>query len=322
VNLDHLKVFYVAAMKKNFSETAKVIHLSQPTVSQQIQQLESTLSVKLFERTTKSIKLTDSGRVLYDYAEKILQLVEKAKKELHLLSQSIHGDLQIGASLTIGEYILPYLLGKFSKEYPKIDLLMKTYNSRQIVELLENREIDLGFVEAPVPGKNLSQCPFLDDELVVIASALEPDPQLENRDCITAEELFRLPVILREPGSGTRQVIEDALRQNHLDPGKLQVVLELGNTESIKATVESGLGISIISRSAIQKELRLGSLKMMKVQGIHLQRFFSIVYDRSRIMPVHVEAFLQYVLKHADLLRHQLRLQDAAADCISQNDAG
>ena len=302
MNLDHLKVFYVAATKKNFSETAKIMHLSQPTVSLQIQQLESTLNVKLFERTTKSIKLTDFGKVLFDYAEKILHLVDQAKKELYLLSESIHGELNVGASLTTGEYILPYLLGSFAKAYPKINLLMKTYNSHQIIQQLENEEIHIGFIEAPIEHEHLYQYPFLTDELVVISSVSDPPPLLKNKKFITANELFSLPIILREPGSGTRQVMEDRLRENQLDPTKLNVVLELGSTESIKATVESGLGISVISESSIQKELKLGTLKKVNIRGINLQRYFYLVYLENKIMPSTADVFLKFVLKNVDSL--------------------
>jgi LysR family transcriptional regulator, transcriptional activator of the cysJI operon len=305
VNLDHLKVFYMAATKKNFSETAKHMHLSQPTVSLQIQQLESSLNVKLFERTTKSIKLTDFGRVLFDYAAKILQLIDQAKKELYLLSESIHGELNVGASLTTGEYILPYLLGAFAKEYPQVNLLMKTYNSHQIIQQLEDEEIHIGFIEAPIEHEHLYQFPFLSDELVVISSATDPSSFLKGKKFITPHELFSLPIILREPGSGTRQVLEDRLRENQLDPAKLNVVLELGSTESIKATVETGLGISIISESSIQKELKLGTLKKVNIRGINLQRYFYLVYLKNKIIPSTADVFLQFVLKNVDSLLTQ-----------------
>jgi LysR family transcriptional regulator, transcriptional activator of the cysJI operon len=298
MNLEHLKVFHLAATKKNFSETAKVLHLSQPSVSMQIQQLESQLDIKLFERTTKHMELTESGKVLFKYAEEILRLVGKAKKDIAMLAGSIHGNLQVGASLTIGEYLLPYLLGNFSREFPHIKLLLRTDNSNHIIQQVLDGEIQIGFIEAPITHPKIQQHAFLEDELVVIASTKEPHPLIIDKDTITPGELFALPLILREPGSGTRQVMEESLKSSKLDPEQLNVVLELGNTESIKAVVESGLGISIISASCIQKELQLGTLRKIKIQGIKLWRQFYLVYDVNKVLSSASEAFIQYILNY------------------------
>ncbi|UFJ38929.1 LysR family transcriptional regulator [Brevibacillus humidisoli] len=296
MNLDQLKVFHVAALKKNFSETGKILHLSQPSISLQIQQLEASLNTKLFERTTKTIRLTDSGKLLFDYAEQIIHLVEKAKKDLALLEGSIHGDLHIGASLTIGEHLLPYLLGRFKREYPKVHLLMKIDNSHEIVEQLKNGTIHLGFIEAPIAHPDLVQHPLMEDELVLICSAREPHPLIGHRDSIAAHELFSLPFIMRERGSGTRQVMEESLRSNRLDPDKLRIELELANTESIKAAVESGMGVSILSQSAIGKELQLNTLRKVNIQGIKLRRSFNVLYEKNRVLSLPSEAFLHYIL--------------------------
>lgn len=298
MNLDHLKVFYVAATKRNFSETAKALHLSQPTVSLQIQQLETSLNCKLFERTTKNIRLTDSGKLLFRYAEQILQLINKTKKELALLSDSIHGDLKIGASLTIGEYILPYMIGKYRKEYPKVTLFMHIFNSNQIIQELLDEQIDLGFIESPISNPELVHLPFMEDELIIISSATENHPLIGAREIITPEELFTLPLIFREQGSGTRQVLEESLRKHQLDPSRLHIILELASTESIKAAVESGMALSIISQSAIQKELTLGTLRKLRIQGISLMRNFYAVFDKRRLNSLQADAFLDYVLKH------------------------
>lgn len=301
MNFDHLKVFYVAATKRNFSETAKALHLSQPTVSLQIQQLEAYLEVKLFERTTKNIKLTDSGQLLFQNAERILHLVNQTKKELALLSESIHGSLNIGASLTIGEYILPYMIGKYQKEYPKVNLSLNIYNSTQIIQQLRYEEIDLGFIESSISHPELVHLPFLEDELILIGSTKNPHPMIGDRESITPDELFSLPLILREHGSGTRQVMEESLLKNQLDPSKLNIILELGSTESIKSTVESGMGLSIISKSAIQKELMLGSLRTIRLQGISLLRSFVAVFDRNRLLSVPADAFLEFLLKQYNM---------------------
>ncbi len=296
MNLDHLKVFYTAATKKNFSETGKIHHLSQPSVSLQIKSLEETLKVKLFNRTTKKIELTDSGILLFDYVRRIVEIVDKAEKDLALLSGSIHGNLFIGASLTIGEHLLPYTLGKFKQEYPQVNLIMKIYNSKQIINKIIDEEVDLGFIEAPMFHPSLECKPFLEDELVIISSGKSDNSLIGEKEILTPEELFSLPFILREEGSGTRQVMEDTLRSHHLDPTNLNVVLELENTESIKATVESGMGVSIISLTAIQKELKLGTLRKIKLQGLNLRRNFYIVHSKAKVLSLPSEAFLNYIM--------------------------
>lgn len=301
MNLDHLRVFHIAAMKRNFSETAKILHLSQPSVSLQIQQLEESLRVKLFERTTRTIKLTNSGKVLLRYAERIFQFINEAEKELTALSKSIHGELNIGASTTIGEHILPYLLGPFKLEYPLVNLLMKIGNSHTIIEQLLNQEIHIGFVEAMYTHPRLNNHPFLDDELVVICSKKNPPPTLVGKDVLTPQDLFSLPLILRERGSGTRQVIDESLRTIELNPDELHVVLESGNTESVKAAVETGMGISILSKYAIRKELQLNTLQEVKIKGINMHRYFYLVYDKNKIQSAAATTFIDLVRQKFDM---------------------
>ena len=295
MNLDHLKVFYTAATKLNFSETAKVHHLSQPSISSQMRNLEESLNVKLFERTTKKITLTDSGVLLQSYVKLILEVVNKAEKEIALLSNSIHGDLAIDASLTIGENLLPYMLGKFKQKYPFVNLIMKIHNSQQIIEKVIHEEIDLGFIEAPMTHPSVYCKPFLDDELVIITSTKKLNPLIDNRNTLTPYELFSLPIILRERGSGTRKVIEETLQKNNLNPSNLNIMLELENTESIKAIVESGMGISIISQTAIKKELALKTLRTIRIEGINLKRSFYIVQKKEKILSLPAESFVNFL---------------------------
>ncbi|MFZ4451263.1 selenium metabolism-associated LysR family transcriptional regulator [Salibacterium aidingense] len=294
MNLEHLKAFYILANHQNFSATAKILHLAQPTVSLQIKNLEQALDATLFERTTKSVKLTPSGEILYKYADQIFSLVRQTEKELDMLSETIHGDLNIGASLTIGEHILPYVLGRFRKEFPHIHLNLKVYNSEQIMEHLGNDEIDLGFIESTKSYPDYNQLAFLEDELVVTASASSSSPVNPQKQEIWPEELFDFPIIMRERGSGTRQVVENHLQNHGLDPGKLDVIMELEHTESIKSAVESGLGIMIISKNAIKKELKLGTLRQIPIHGIRLRRFFHAVYKQEKLT-LSSESFLSFI---------------------------
>ncbi|WP_286228756.1 selenium metabolism-associated LysR family transcriptional regulator [Neobacillus mesonae] len=289
MNLEHLKVFFTAATKKNFSETAKVLHLSQPSVSLHIKHLEEYLNTTLFDRSTKKMELTHAGTILFSYAEQLIQLVNQVEKDISLLSDTIHGDLRLGASLTIGEYLLPYYLGDFIKQYPEVNLSLTVDNSFQIIEKLLDGKIDLGFIEAAIPRKEIESLPFLEDELVIISSARDPHPLLAG-ESIEPELLFSLPIIAREHGSGTRQVLETNLLKHQLEFEQLKIIMELENTESIKSAVESGLGVGIISKTTIQKELNLGLLKQTRIKGIPLKRFFYLIH-RKQVLSMASDAF-------------------------------
>jgi LysR family transcriptional regulator, transcriptional activator of the cysJI operon len=295
LNLEHLKVFYTAAKKKSFSETAKILHMSQPNISLQIRQLEESLNIKLFKRTTRKIDLTPAGHLLFHSAEKIFDLIYEAKKEITLLSDSTHGVLNIGASITIGEHILPYVLGSYRKEYPNVHIILEICNSEQVIEKLVNEEIHLAFVQSMITYPKFRQRPFFEDELIIIAAHDFEHPKTDGlEDSIDIEDIFSLPLILRESRSGTRQVMENYLKQNHFDPDKLDIILELGNTQSIKSAVESGMGISIISKASVQHELRLNTLRQLKIKGMYLKRDFYSIYDEKKLTPAS-ESFLNFI---------------------------
>ncbi|MFE4430336.1 LysR substrate-binding domain-containing protein [Peribacillus butanolivorans] len=208
----------------------------------------------------------------------------------------MHGNLIIGASLTIGEHILPYLFGKFIKEYPNINIIFKIYNSQQIIEKLNDEEIHLGFIESMISYPEFIQESFLEDELVIVSS-YESANIPDDNDYISVDQLFSLPFILREKGSGTRQVIEENLRKNNLNPEKLNIILELENTESIKSAVESGMGISIISKAAVQKELSLKTLRRLFIKELNLKRsLYSIYYDNT--LTLTGETFLSFIVEY------------------------
>ncbi|MFI8577837.1 selenium metabolism-associated LysR family transcriptional regulator [Rossellomorea aquimaris] len=280
MNLDYLKVFYVVANNKSFSKTATDLHLSQSSVSTQIKQLEEQWGCQLLERTTKKISLTPSGEILYKKVNQFFALMNETKNELEELKGTVHGDLKIGASLTIGEHILPVLLANFLKAYPKVKPQLKVYNSEQIVEKLLKHEINLGFIESMLSYPTLKQVPFLRDELIIITSPQHP---LTQHQQVSIEDFLTLPFIIREKGSGTRQVMEDTLRKGGVDASKLNVIMELEHTESIKSSVEAGMGISIISKSAVQKELGLQTLKQLTIEGISLYRDLYMIYHEEAL---------------------------------------
>ncbi|WP_096439284.1 selenium metabolism-associated LysR family transcriptional regulator [Alteribacter populi] len=292
MNYEQLRTFLSVAEKKSFSETAKLLFLSQPTITSQIKSLEKHLNTSLFERSTKQVELTKSGELLYKYAKEIIKISESAEKEIVKLHGEIQGRLIIACSLTVGENVLPRLLGSFKKNYPLIDLSVDITNTNQILQKIKDHVLDLGLIEAPVEDPQLVLEPFMEDELVLIA---KPGFFEKEKMNVSIEELVKLPLVLREKGSGTRTVMAQHLISGGLNPAHLNIVFELGSTEAIKSAVENGLGVSIISKSAIKKELRLQSLKAYSIKNILLSRHFYIVYHRDTVLKQTVEPFIQLI---------------------------
>lgn len=294
MNFDHLKVFAAVAHTKNFTKAAKYLHMSQPSVSATVRQLEKQLGTSLFERTTKTVTLTSSGKLLLKRSQEITNLVNQTEKEFELINKSLQGNLLLGTSLTIGEHIMPHLLGRYKKSNPNVNIKMKVSNSEQIMEKISTEELEIGFIETAYVDPKFVYYPFLEDELFVIASVEFSERYFCNTSTIPIEEFLKLPFIIRESGSGTRHVIEENLRSHKLDPSKLKVILELEHTESIKSAVEAGIGVSILSKAAIKKELMLGTLKTHRIRGINFKRYFYTIYMEGRISHTG-ESFLEFI---------------------------
>jgi DNA-binding transcriptional LysR family regulator len=271
-----LLVFVTVVEKKNFSRAAEALNLTQPAVSQQIHSLEDYYQVKLFERNNKRVELTQAGELLYPYALQILRLHQEAYQSISDLLGLVTGKLTIGASLTIGEYVLPRLLAYFTKQYPDVEIAVTIGNTEMIAEYALTNRIDIGLVEGPVKPANLVISPFLEDELILIvppyhrfASQSEVDvPDLEN-------EIF----IVREAGSGTRFALTEILHSLQIHSRRN---IQFGSTQAIKEAVEFGLGVSFISKWSIQKELKLKSLYALRIKDHSLVREFSVLWKKDR----------------------------------------
>lgn len=290
MNYERLKTFIAVAEKKSFSEAAKILFVTQPTITSQIKALEEELNTKLFERTTKKVEMTESAVILYKYAREIIRLSDSAQKEIVKIEDIMHGDLSMGCSLTIGEYILPLYLKKFKELYPLIRMNVAISNSNKIVSNLKDQLIDVGLIETPIDDPHIIVEPFLADELILIAA---PNYFQEKETKISMEQLKHTPLIMREVGSGTRAVVEEYLNQAGMSINELNVVMELGSTEAIKATVESGLGVSIISKHAIIKEQQLQLLTPYHVQGVSFYRYFYIAFRKEQILKSTTELFIE-----------------------------
>jgi DNA-binding transcriptional LysR family regulator len=294
LNYHQVKVFITVAEKKSFSETAKILHMSQPTVTSQIKALEAELNTKLLNRNTKHVELTSSGEIFFRYGKEILNLTDLIQKEISGLSDTLEGGLVIGASLTTGEVMLPQFLGDFKQLYPKIRISIEVTNTEQIISKIRDGILDIGLIEAPIKASDLEVVPFRQDELVLITSPKFHHPLLdENHAMAKPSLLLDSPLILRERGSGTRKVLEDGLNRIGMNLDHIQPYIELGSTEAIKSLVEQNLGISVISRMAIEKELKLQSLKMYRFQQLSLTRQFFYVHKKKAVLPHQAEVFIK-----------------------------
>jgi LysR family transcriptional regulator, transcriptional activator of the cysJI operon len=271
-----LVVFRAVAEQHSFSKAAEELYLTQPAVSLQIKALEEDVGVQLFDRTGTRIVLTEAGEVLLEYSRQANALFVKAEHEIAALSGDHAGQLALGASTTIAQYLLPRLLGEFAREHPRVHPTMISGNTEQIVEAVEERKIDLGLLEGPARSRDVKTEPFLADELVLIVSAAH---EWAERKSIPCSQIATAPLLMRERGSGTRRVVEMALARQGVKANALRIVMELDSTEAIKSAVEAGFGIGFVSRWAIAKDLRLDTtFRIVEVQELSIKRDFLLAY--------------------------------------------
>jgi len=290
---DHkLRVFCTVAETKSFSKASEIIHLTQPAVSLQVQALEEIYETKLFDRSGGSVTLTPAGELLYRYSKDILGLYASARKDINAMMGLVKGNLSVGASTTIGNYLLPSVLVAFRKNHPRISINLIVGNTKLVMDKLLTGEIDLGLVEGDVTKQKLVVEKLIPDELVVIMS---PDHDWARRKNISVSELIKEPFIMREEGSGTRQMIEKRLMESKVDPASLRVSLFLGSTEAIKTAVEDGLGLSIISSWAAKKELKGGALQAATFKDAKFTRNFSLIQRKKGFSSHTMEEFLEFL---------------------------
>jgi DNA-binding transcriptional LysR family regulator len=291
-----LQVFYTVARLLSFTKAAESLHMTQPAVTFQIRQLEEYFNTRLFDRTHNKISLTEAGEQVFTYAERIIGLYNEMDNQIRTLTGDVIGVLVIGASTTIAEYRIPSLLGRFQAQFSDVKVRLKVSNTVGIVHMVEDNEIDVGIVEAPVTNKNLVVKVCWHDQLMAVCP---PDHPLAKKDSINIHEILPFPFICREEGSGTLDVIATYLKKNGLTLNDLNLIMEFGSPESIKSAVESGLGVTLISESTLHKELKLGTLAAVPVEP-PMTRPFSIVYQRQKFRLRAMEEFLNFAEKHCD----------------------
>ncbi len=295
ISFHMLHIFYTVAEKGTFSAAAQSLHMTQPGVTMQIQALEEHFGAKVFRRLPKAVELTDAGLALLPFARKMVELMGETDREMSRFTRELKGRLELGTSLTIGEYILPRLIGPFNREFPHITVSMKVMNTAQIVEELLAHTLTFGLVEAETPHPDLIAEPLLRDELKLVLPA---GHELMRQERIAFEDLCRYPFIMRESGSGTRKIVEEALVRAGHSPGSLRIAMDLGSTGAIKSAVEAGLGLSILSVSTVKHEVALGVLALREVEGVRFIRSFSSLYHRTSLLPLPAVTFMTFIRGH------------------------
>lgn len=289
-----LQVFHSVARFLSFTKAAESLYMTQPAVTFQIRQLEEHFNTRLFDRTHNRITLTDAGKRVFEYADKIAQIYVEMESAVREITGDVNGVLIIGASTTIAEYMLPGLLGDFKQKYPDVNIRLRVSNTDGIVSMVENNMIDLGVVEAPVANKNLVVELCRLDRLVCV---VPPNHPLAKETKVSIKRMLEFPYICREEGSGTREVILEYLNEVGMSTTDLHVIMELGSPEAIKGAVEAGIGITILSRATLNKELRLGTLVAVDLDPT-LERPFSFVHQKQKFRQHGVQKLLSFAQQY------------------------
>ena len=292
MNLKQLEAFARVAEAKSFSEAAKILYLTQPTVSAHVASLEKELGVCLLMRSTKEVSLTEEGEILYDYAMQMLELEQQIRERFG--SRKKEGAvLRIAASTIPSQYLLPEIMVRFRERYPGVRLRVMETDSAGAVEQILSRRADIGFAGTVLEEKQCVYIPFYQDELVVII----PGEGLEGPESAaeTAAWIRRMPVILREEGSGTRKEAQRLLRQMGIELSELNIVASIQNQETIKRSVRKGMGISILSRLAAEDEIRSGVLRAVPLGETGGKRNINLVFDRRSLHSTEAEKLIDLV---------------------------
>lgn len=305
-----LRVFRTAAEKLNFTQAASLLHLTQPAITLQIKNLEADLGVRLFDRSGGRLRLTPAGEVLLVYSRRIAGLYEEALRKIGELTRQTRGSLSLGVSTTISQYLLPWVLAGFRQEYPGVRVTVTSGNTEAALRCLAQGSIELAMIEGPPRTAGVKLQKFLDDEIVLIVP--RDHRWAIRRQALNPAELLHTPLLMREPGSGTRDVVEEALQAAGLNPSDLQVTMNLDSTEAIKSAVEAGLGVGLVSQWAVRESSR-GLLSIVPLANLRIHRTLAFAYPQGPAPDGLPGLFVRYATSVAQGLSDSLQVTKAGA---------
>lgn len=292
MNFRKLKIFYETAVELNMTKVAKKLYISQPSISQAIHEIEQEVEVKLFDRIGKRLFLTDEGEAYLTYVRRILNLYEEGLKTINDMSKSEKGKIKIGASTTIGIYILPDIIKGFLQEYKNIEISLSVDNTVNIEKMILENKIDFAYIEGKSCTDEIIKKEIWEDELIFICSAAH---KWSGKEYINEEDISSEKLIMRESGSGTREIVESFLENSAID---YNVFMELGNTEAIKKSVEANLGISCLSTRSVEEKVNSGDLVGLRIKDKKVKRKLSLIYHKDKFLSNNMKNFINYAEKH------------------------
>ncbi|HEY7366497.1 MAG TPA: selenium metabolism-associated LysR family transcriptional regulator [Methylomirabilota bacterium] len=296
MDLRRLEVFVKVAELGSFSRAAEALFLTQPTVSEHVRALEEDLGVQLLDRLGRGAAPTPAGQLLLGYAHRILALMREARQAVDRFQGRLLGELIVGGSTIPGEYILPALIGQFKAKYPDISISLRVGSSQQISEWVEEGRVEIGVVGARPGSRALVARELMADEMVIV---VPPEHPWTRRPSVGLADIRAEPLLLRERGSGTRQALERALAEAGTDLSAFRVAGEMGSTQAVKQAVRAGIGVTLLSRLAVEDECRARLLVCVRVEGLDVRRSFHLVTHRERSRSPLAQAFLEFIESQA-----------------------
>ncbi len=294
--LDQLRILKAIAAEGSFKRAADSLYVSQPAVSLQVQHLERQLDVPLFDRGGRRAQLTEAGQLLLSYGDRILSLCQETCRAIDDLQNLNGGTLIIGASQTTGTYLMPQMIGLFRKKYPEVSVQLHVHSTRRTAWSVANGQVDLAIIGGEIPVDlldSLEITPYAEDELALI---LPTSHQLAQVEALPIDELYKMQFITLDSQSTIRKAIDRVLLDSGVDPRQLEIVMELNSIEAIKNAVQAGLGAAFLSVTAIEKELQMGALKQMRIDGVVIKRMLLQIRNPNRYRSKATEAFCNEVL--------------------------
>ncbi|QPQ33810.1 MULTISPECIES: LysR substrate-binding domain-containing protein [unclassified Lysinibacillus] len=288
---DALKTFVTLVEVNNFTKASEILHISQPSVSLHIKNLEQEFHTTLFIRSPKSVQITPTGEILYKRAKQIIAIAEAAQEDILAYHHSIQGTLIIGASFTIGENILPSILSKLQQQFPQLELQVIIGNTEEIIQFTKLLQVDIGLIEGQAHDHELIIQPFMQDELFIVSASNHP---LVEQPSITISQLQRQKWVAREAGSGTRNYLDHLFRTNGL---QVHSLLTISSNQGVKESVIEGLGLSLLSGSVIERDIRNGDIAILPLTEQRFMRTFSYLHSPTMKNKRNVEALIEFITK-------------------------
>ncbi len=296
LTIQQLEALIYLVEECSFSRAARRMNLTQPSLTKHIRNVEEILGSKVVNRSSRSLALTPEGKVLHDYARRIIRLREEAREQVLRMRETDSGEIRIAASTIPATYILPYAIGAFRKKHPRIRTTVRTADSSDVIQMVLENGAEIGFIGKKPPGGKLVAEALWKDRLVLAISAANP---LAKRRSVRLADFREVPFVIREKGSGTRETMESCLRDAGI-PGlaHFNVVAELGSSEAVKEAILAGLGVSVISAHAIRRELKSGLAVAVSIDECRIERSFYLIYRRQFDLMSHHKRFLEFIRVH------------------------